>query len=187
MTKLLCFLLLSLSLNAANTKDWPRIKRKVYVENKKQVPDINTYEWTRYIYKQCPDITLNQQIRNNSPFYKAAIINSTEKTHQKLKQHVKRWGKFLLGIVASTSGCFITIKGFQKYVNDIENDIKLDSEKNLVINLVKNLIITLTGIVMIPSFITSIKTIREYFKLRKTLEINKKMIASLQAVESTKI
>lgn len=137
MKNLLYILLFCSLLNTVIAKDrWPahHFRRKISIENKKQAPDVNTYEWLRYIYKQCPDITLNKQISDNVMFYHAVILNSTEKTTVKLNRYVQRWGKFLLGILASAAGCVITIKGIQKYANDLDFNIKSNSDKDLLIS-----------------------------------------------------
>jgi hypothetical protein len=152
---------------------------KICIEEVNKIPDINSYEWLVYIHKQCSDISTNNVVRTNSEFYQAIINKSTKITIKKLNQQVKQLLKLCTGFLLSGLGCTAIKNGLKKVAQaQLTKDEDAQAEAAGCIIL---------GALLLPSFILSIKTIKEYFKLKKTLKINKKMLASLQAVESTKL
>lgn len=152
---------------------------KICIEEVNKIPDINTYEWLAYIHKQCSNISANNVVYANSAFYQAIINKNTKITIKKLDQQIKRWLKICTGFLLSGLGCTAIKKGLKKLAH-----AQLTKDEDTQGEAVGCIIL---GTILLPSFILSIKTIREYFNLKKTLKINKKMLASLQAAESTKI
>lgn len=183
--KKLIYLLVTfaLSINAISpTESWVDYylrPNKIYVEEVNKIPDVNTYEWLVYIHKQCSDISTNNVVHANNAFYQAIINKSTKTTIKKLNQQIKRWLKISLGFLLPGLG-YAAIKKGLKDVAHAQLIKNQDAEAKAVGYII-------LGTILLPSFILSIKTIKEYFNLKKTLKINKKMLASLQAVESTKI
>lgn len=150
---------------------------KVYVEEINKGPDINSYEWLAFIHTQSSNIATNNVVRANTQFYRAVIAKNTKTSLKQINQWTRRIATIVTGLVISWMGKSVLKKGAISLIN-----ARATNNEEEKITATGTIIL---GFIMLPGIILSFNALAHYFKLKKRIKTNKKMLLSLDSHETS--